>query len=46
MGVAKAPEPLTDSRLPVEFDCGNEALNDWLKKQALKNKDSGERFAG
>ena len=41
MGVAKAPEPLTDSHLLVEFDCGNEALNDWLKKHALKNQDSG-----
>ena len=41
MGVAKAPGPLTDSHLLVEFDCGNEALNDWLKKHALKNQDSG-----
>ena len=41
MGVAKAPEPLTDSYLLVEFDCGNEALNEWLKRHALKNQDSG-----
>ena len=41
MGVAKAPEPLTDSHLQVEFDCGNEVLNDWIKKHALKNQDSG-----
>ena len=41
MGVAKAPEPLTDSHLLVEFDCGNEALNEWLKKHALKNQNSG-----
>ena len=40
MGVAKAPEPLTDSHLQVEFDCGNETLNEWLKKHALKNHDS------
>ena len=41
MGVAKAPEPLTDSHLLVEFDCGNESLNEWLKKHPLKNQDSG-----
>ena len=41
MGVANAPEPLTDSHQLAEFDCGNGTLDDWLKKHALKNQDSG-----
>lgn len=41
MGVVKAPCPLQDKHNTVEFDCGNDTLNEWLKKRALKNQDNG-----
>lgn len=41
MGVTIAPAPLADSHQLAEFDCGDETLNDWLKRHALKNQDSG-----
>ena len=33
-----APVPLTADRDLSEFDCGESALNDWLKQRALKNE--------
>ena len=41
MGVTIAPAPLADSHHLAGFDCGDETLNDWLKRHALKNQDSG-----
>lgn len=40
MGI-KAPTPLQADHDLVEFDCGMATLNDWLKKRAMKNQDSG-----
>ena len=36
-----APEPLSPARNCEVFDCGEAVLNDWLKRRALKNEDSG-----
>ena len=36
------PVPLAPSHDLTQFDCGNPALNDWLKQRALKNE---SRFA-
>lgn len=33
-----APVPLTADHDPSEFDCGEPALNDWLRHRALKNE--------
>lgn len=33
-----APVPLATSHDLTEFDCGEPALNDWLKRRALKNE--------
>ena len=33
-----APEPLTDTHDLSDFDCGEPALDDWLKKRAHKNE--------
>lgn len=33
-----APAPLTADHNLEEFDCGDPALNDWLKQRALKNE--------
>ncbi|MCP4406743.1 MAG: GNAT family N-acetyltransferase [Gammaproteobacteria bacterium] len=41
MGISTAPAPLTGRHELSEFDCGNETLNDWLRKRALKNQNSG-----
>ncbi len=35
------PEPLLPSHDIEAFDCGEPALNNWLKKRALKNENSG-----
>ncbi len=35
------PVALTDSHEIAEFDCGNDTLNEWLTKRALKNQNSG-----
>lgn len=35
------PEPLNGDHDTNQFDCGNETLNEWLTKQALKNQKSG-----
>lgn len=37
-----APVPLAPDHDLAEFDCGNAALNDWLKQRALKSE---SRFA-
>ena len=36
-----APEHLTSEHDVSTFDCGNPDLNDWLKKRALPNEESG-----
>lgn len=41
MGVITRPETLTDEHQSSDFDCGNDLLNDWLKKRALKNQVNG-----
>jgi predicted GNAT family N-acyltransferase len=41
MGLSTPPTVLTDDHELSEFDCGNDVLNDWLKKRALKNQNSG-----
>ena len=41
MGITTPPAVLTDSHELSEFDCSNDALNDWLIKRALKNQSSG-----
>ena len=41
MGISTPPIALTGSHEVAEFDCGNDALNDWLIKRALKNQNSG-----
>ncbi len=33
-----APVSLTASHDLSQFDCGNPALNDWLRQRALKNE--------
>jgi predicted N-acetyltransferase YhbS len=38
MGVISPPTALTDSHEVSGFDCGNNVLNDWLIKRALKNQ--------
>jgi predicted N-acetyltransferase YhbS len=41
MGISTPPTALTGSHQVPEFDCGNDALNDWLIKRAMKNQSSG-----
>jgi GNAT superfamily N-acetyltransferase len=41
MGKITAPEPITAAHILADFDCGTASLNDWLKRQALKNEISG-----
>lgn len=41
MGLISAPESITLQHLTDSFDCGENTLNDWLKKRALKNDQSG-----
>lgn len=36
-----APAPLNDTHDLTAFDCGEESLNVWLKRHALKNNQSG-----
>lgn len=36
-----APAPLCSDHETTRFNCGNDTLNDWLIKRALKNQDSG-----
>ena len=41
MGIITAPALLSSDHDSAQFDCGNDTLNEWLKKRALKNQDSG-----
>ena len=41
MGVVTAPASLDGKHKTIEFDCGNDTLNEWLLKRALKNQDNG-----
>ncbi|MEO1246159.1 MAG: GNAT family N-acetyltransferase [Pseudomonadota bacterium] len=41
MGKLTAPEALTAEHIFDDFDCDNESLNDWLKRRAMKNEESG-----
>ncbi|MGR0480378.1 MAG: hypothetical protein ACTFAL_02975 [Candidatus Electronema sp. V4] len=41
VGRVTAPEPLAASHETGGFACGVPSLDDWLKKQALKNEVSG-----
>ena len=41
MGVISTPAPLCSDHDTTRFNCGNDTLNDWLIKRALKNQDSG-----
>ena len=41
MAELSAPEPLLATHDIEPFDCGEPVLNDWLKKRALKNENSG-----
>ena len=41
MGISTPPAASTGSHKVSEFDCGNDALNDWLIKRAPKNQNSG-----
>ncbi len=41
MGVITAPVLLNSDHDASLFDCGNDTLNEWLKKRALKNQSSG-----
>lgn len=36
-----APEPLSTAHYREVFDCGEPVLNNWLKRRALKNEDTG-----
>lgn len=38
-----APAPLTDAHDLASFDCGEPALNDWLRQRALKNENRFSR---
>ena len=41
MGKITAPEPITSTHILTDFNCGVPSLNDWQKRQALKNEVSG-----
>jgi len=41
MAEMSAPTPLSATHVIDDFDCGEPVLNDWLKKRALKNENSG-----
>ncbi len=41
MGLIKRPELLDSEHGVLDFDCGNETLNDWLRKRAFKNQKQG-----
>ena len=41
MAELTAPTPLLATHVTDEFDCGEPVLNDWLRKRALKNENSG-----
>jgi GNAT superfamily N-acetyltransferase len=37
----QAPQPLTAYHSSIDFDCGDQSLNQWLKQRALANQASG-----
>jgi GNAT superfamily N-acetyltransferase len=37
----RPPEKLTDQHILSAFDCGDPAMNDWLRRRALQNEASG-----
>jgi len=39
--VLSAPQPLTAAHLLNDFECGEHALDDWLKRRAMNNQLSG-----
>mgnify|MGYP001626213103 CR=1 FL=1 len=39
--ILSAPQPLTATHLLNDFECGEPALNDWLKRRAITNQLSG-----
>ena len=41
MGKITTPVPITAAHILTDFNCGVSSLNDWLKRQALKNELSG-----
>lgn len=41
MGKITAPEPIKTTHYLDDFDCGIQTLNQWLKRQALANENSG-----
>lgn len=41
MGKIKAPAPIAADHLVAAFDCGVPSLNEWLRRQALKNELAG-----
>ncbi|VAW67337.1 FIG001353: Acetyltransferase [hydrothermal vent metagenome] len=41
MAKLSTPTPLLVTHMTDDFDCGEPVLNDWLKKRALKNENSG-----
>jgi len=40
MGIS-APTPLTESHNTAAFNCGQDSLNEWLQKRAIKNEKNG-----
>lgn len=41
--IIAAPEPISDSHDVSRFDCGNDALNDWLRLRALQSEGRSSR---
>ncbi len=41
MGVITPPAPLSDQHDTAAFSCGNDTLDEWLKRRALKNQSNG-----
>ena len=41
MAELSTPTPLLATHVTEAFDCGEPVLNDWLRKRALKNENSG-----
>ena len=39
--IVEAPQPIKPDHQLSDFDSGNSELDDWLKKRALKNEDTG-----
>jgi GNAT superfamily N-acetyltransferase len=40
-GILRPPEPITEKHDLSAFDCGEPALDDWLRRRALRNEISG-----